>query len=171
MQFDHDEYKQALVKILDASWQSHWYVIHQSVSMIIDVARTYLWTSSAIGAVSVFLIKDIGLMQWSRWALLFAIVFGLASCALSLWVLWGRGYVNSSVLRPINMADFAYEQLMAGKPYHTIYGGLINGISEANETCIQSNRKKVRILRISAPCLFVSFLCLCAAIVARFFNV
>ncbi len=170
--FDHAEYKAALLKILDLARDSHIFLTDRSPALQVDIAKSYLWVSSVIGAIAMFLVKDVALSRYAAIALAGSVTSACVSFSLSLLVLWGRGTGTHALIEPKSLADhvgilFATEE----KPAVATYLWLIEFIHAGNQVNIATNTRRTRRLRTAAPLLFASFLLLCISILLRSANV
>lgn len=172
MSFNQDEYEAALIRILDMAKESHWYFHDRAVLLQLDVAKAYLWISSVIGAICMFLIKDVGLSPLSKILLSASIIFTCAGFLLSMLVLWGRGKsAVTPLLHPANLSKFIYDQCIDLDYPSSIYASLINGFNQANVENIATNNKRKAILRIAAPFLIFSFILLSGALLVNLLHV
>jgi hypothetical protein len=178
MEFDHQEYKASLLKILDIARESHWYVFDRVVTRQLDVAKTYLWASSVIGGVSAFLVKDLGvsITSLSGKAIILSITLAGISFLLSMLVFWGRMFgkihAETPLLSPLSLANFSYEQMLRSNAAgSSVYAGIIASVDEAIVMQRATNTKRTAILRIAAPFLLLSFIMLIISIGLSVFNV
>ncbi len=171
MDFNHAAYKESLLKILDMGREGHLLLLNR-MTMIVDVAKTYLWTASVILGVSLFLIKDAGVSPASGAALGIALFLDAAAFLLALYVLWGKGVNVSHLYRPHDLAAQSHD-ICATDPHAdtNVIVVLINGLNECNITNQARKKKLVKILRIAAPCLFCSFVFILAAALLRLWHV
>jgi len=171
---DHEGYKQSLLKILDMARESHWYLLDRVTVRQFDLAKTYLWVSSVIGAIVMFVVKELTPFTTASMILIiWSVFFACVSFVLSMSVLWGHlwGKTLVPLTEPLNLAEFAYEQFLeAGAPDSTVYAGIIRSINDANLLQRATNTRRANILTIAAPCFVLSFLCLMTSVVLRIIN-
>lgn len=170
--FDHTEYKAALLKVLDMAREGHSFLVDGSLRLQVEIAKAYMWVSSIIAGIAMFVVKDVALTPYSAIALMFSLALTCISFALSLLVLWGRGQGQHALIAPMNMATFVYDRFSnASAPDTETISGLIGTIHDANATNLAAIRSRKRKLRAAAPLLYLSFFLLCTSIVLRLLHV
>lgn len=171
---DHEEYKQSLIKILDIARESHWYLLDRVTARQFDIAKTYLWVSSVIGAIAMFVVKELQLSPASGILVAVSVVFASVSFLLSMTILWGKiwGESKDALTDSMGLAMFVYERFIINNdPPSSVYAGLIGSITDANSHNRATNTRRAAMLRIAAPFLMLSFLCLMTSIFMRALNV
>jgi hypothetical protein len=164
----YGEYKAALIKILDVSMPNYWHIRDRMTSRQHDIAKTFLWMASVLGAIAMFLIKDAHFAFISTPGILLTISIVLA-CASSIFslVVFYKGDFDSRLDNPTALSEMAFDHCFKD-PSHPagIYSSIINGIAASNRINLSANNSRVKNLRRAAPCLITSFVLLCAALLA-----
>ncbi|MEI6305962.1 MAG: hypothetical protein WCP33_03980 [Deltaproteobacteria bacterium] len=168
MEINTAEYRTFLIKCLDMSRESHAYILERVPVLLIDIAKTYLWVASVESGIAMFLIKDGCLSPYSTACLGVSLSLATIVFILSLYILWGRGFVSSPATEPMNLYQFAWDQFTTNPKAETeAYAGLIASLSDANRDNSAKNTTRAQILRISAPLLFLSFGLLVVTVILR----
>lgn len=172
-------YRATIIKIIDLSLGAYWYAIEGQPRLLIDLAKTYLWVSSVIGAVAMFMVKDLSPTPLAASLLAAAIALCCGAFVLAFLVLWGRGVCDMPLSNPMNFAEFAFRHLGADDvaeadlPYNEtlVYGAVMRSMNDSIAENIATNTKRAKTLRRAAPCLVASFILLMCSVLARLLNV
>ena len=170
MNSDKNEYKEALLKILDLSKDSVWYVAHHQPNMLLDVAKNQIAAATFIMGIITLLLSGGKPAPLVSVFIIISAVLCCISYVLSFQIFWGKGSLKNPFTKPEYLQKFAREVIIDDGAPVAAYEGIIASIGEANATNKAISTERVKILRTAAPCIIASFLFLVFAVLAKVCN-